>query len=579
MIAARTSFGPIRIPAALRGRALRTSTLAAGLFGSVLAGCASNPTPTTAPVPATAPVPTPTTSPVAGTPSAAGLRPAPRTEAQPNWHRLDLEQDGVLGVGSERALRELLAGRRPARKIVVAVIDGGVDTAHTMLSSVLWRNAKETAGNTRDDEGNGYIDDVIGWNYAGGKNGQSVHHDTFEMTRLYAACKGLPAGAGIAKPGSNDCVAVATDYAKKRTEISGTLQQITNLTSALEGTSKALRDAMRVESLTVANVRAFKPSTQGTDQARSMWLQLADNGLSAKELAEAKKAYDSQFKFGLDTMFNPRGIVGDSAGVLPRGYGNRDVAGPDPMHGTHVSGIIGARRDGGDVQGIAPDVSIMALRAVPDGDERDQDIANAIRYAADNGANIINMSFGKGYSPQKPAVDSAVRYAESKGVLMVHAAGNDGDNIDVSPSFPSPNFVGGGRASTWIEVGASSWKGGGDIAAPFSNFGRQGVDLFAPGVDILSTLPGSTTGKESGTSMAAPVVSGVAALLMSYFPSMTAAEVKGVLVESTRKLGDLDVTAPGDQGRIKFSALSRSGGVVDAFAAVKLALQRENVRP
>lgn len=557
-------------PTMTSARLLRASALSL-----LLAACARGPAPVTGPVPAPAP-----SNPSAGTtrPQGANPRPAARTEAPANWHRLDLEQDGVLGVGSERALRELLANRRPQRRVVVAVIDGGVDTAHTLLRNNLWQNRSETPGNSRDDDNNGFVDDARGWNFAGGKN-ESVNHDTFELTRLYSACKGLPAGSGTPKPEPARCTELATDYGRKRVEITSTLEQVKNLTTALERTSATLREAMRTQDLTAANVRAYKPSTASVAEAQRMWLQLAENGLDAKELAEAQKAYDSQFRFALDTMYNPRNVVGDQSAPLPRGYGNRDVTGPDPLHGTHVAGIIGARRDqGGDVMGIAPDVMIMSVRAVPDGDERDTDVANAIRYAADNGANIINMSFGKGYSPRKASVDSAVRYAESKGVLMVHAAGNDGENTDVVPSYPSPLLADGQTLRNWIEVGASSWKGGSEIAANFSNYGKRSVDLFAPGVEILSSLPDGKTGKESGTSMAAPVVSGVAALLMSYFPNVTAADVKEVLLESSRKLGDVDVSGPGESGRLKFSALSRTGGVIDAYAAVKLLLDRERPR-
>jgi cell wall-associated protease len=551
--------------------------LRASALSLLLAACARGPAPATGPVPVPAPS-IPTSAPAR--PQASNVAPAARNDAPANWHRLDLETDGVLGVGSERALRELLANRRPQRRVVVAVIDGGVDTAHTLLANNLWQNRGDAPGNSRDDDNNGYVDDSRGWNFAGGKSGESVNHDTFELTRLYSACKGLAAGAGTPRPEPARCTEISTDYRRKYQEISSTLKQVENLTTALERSSTTLREAMRTQDLTAANVRAYKPSTAGAAEAQRMWLQLADNGLDAKELAEAKKAYDSQFRFALDTMFNPRNIVGDVTAPLPRGYGNRDVAGPDPLHGTHVAGIIGARRDqGGDVMGIAPDVVIMAIRAVPDGDERDTDVANAIRYAADNGANIINMSFGKGYSPRKASVDSAVRYAESKGVLLVHAAGNDGENTDVTPSFPSPILVDGQAAvRNWIEVGASSWKGGADLAANFSNYGKRSVDLFAPGVDILSTLPGGKTGKESGTSMAAPVVAGVAALLMSYFPNLTAGEIKDALLESTRKLGDVNVSGPGESGPLKFSALSRTGGVIDAFAAVKLLLERERPR-
>ena len=205
--------------------------------------------------------------------------------------------------------------------------------------------------------------------------------------------------------------------------------------------------------------------------------------------------------------------------------------------------------------------------------------ARAIRYAVDNGAQIVNMSFGKAYSPAKASVDSAVRYAESKGVLLVHAAGNEGENNDQTPSFPTPVLSGGTRASNWIEVGASSWKPLASLPAEFSNYGREQVDLFAPGVDILSTVPGSVLKRESGTSMAAPVVSGVAALLMAYFPELTAMQVRDILLESVRKLPELEVRRPGDGAKVKFTSLSRTGGVIDAYAAVKLALQRVAPRP
>jgi subtilisin family serine protease len=218
----------------------------------------------------------------------------------------------------------------------------------------------------------------------------------------------------------------------------------------------------------------------------------------------------------------------------------------------------------------------MSVRTVPDGDERDKDVANAIRYAADNGANIINMSFGKAYSPYKSLVDDAVRYADSKGVLMVHAAGNEGEDMAKAASFPTPEYLTGGRAANWIEVGASSWKSRDSLVASFSNYGKTRVDVFAPGEDIYSTVPGGGYKKESGTSMASPVVAGVAALLMSYFPNLTASDVKRIIMQSSTKLGDQMVAKPGEGGGIvKFGELSITGGIVNVFAAVKMA----EVRP
>ena len=492
--------------------------------------------------------------------------------AQADWQRLDYDTDKVMGVGSERAIRELLASRQPQRRVVVAVIDGGVDTAHTRLARALWKNPREVAGNGTDDDGNGVVDDVYGWNALATSDGTPVRYDTFELTRLYAACRNQPAGSLTEKPKSAECSDLASAYRDKAKEVKSTLLQVENIDEILRSVERMLGTALKGAPVTRAAVTALRPTSAEVDEAKRMWIRLDADGLTAAEIASARAAYDAQARYGLDTLFNPRSTQ--------RVIGTRDVTGPDAMHGTHVAGIIGALRgDGAAMQGIAPNVEIMAVRAVPDGDERDVDVARAIRYAVDNGAQIVNMSFGKGYSPAKASVDSAVRYAATKGVLLVHAAGNDGEDNDETPSYPTPVLSGGTRAANWIEVGASSWKPLAALPADFSNYGREQVDLFAPGVDILSTVPGGGLKRESGTSMAAPVVSGVAALLMAYFPELSAMQVRDILLESVRTLPDLDVRRPGDGSTVKFSTLSRTGGVVDAYAAVKLALQRAAPRP
>ena len=492
--------------------------------------------------------------------------------ARADWQRLDYDTDKVMGVGSERAIRELLASRQPQRRVVVAVIDGGVDTAHTRLARAMWKNPREIAGNGKDDDGNGVVDDVYGWNALATADGTPVRYDTFELTRLYAACRNQPAGSLTEKPRADECSTLASAYRDKAKDVKATLLQVENIDDILRSVERMLGTALKGAPITRGAVTALRATTAEMDEAKQMWLRLDAEGLNAAEIESAREAYDSQARYGLDTLFNPRSPQ--------RVVGTRDVTGPNAMHGTHVAGIIGALRgDGAAMQGIAPNVEIMALRAVPDGDERDVDVARAIRYAVDNGAQIVNMSFGKGYSPAKASVDSAVRYAESRGVLLVHAAGNEGENNDDTPSYPTPLLAGGTRAANWIEVGASSWKPLAALPAEFSNYGREQVDLFAPGVDILSTVPGGGLKRESGTSMAAPVVSGVAALLMAYFPELTAMQVRDILLESVRKLPELEVRRPGDGSTVKFTTLSRTGGVIDAYAAVKLALQRVAPRP
>ena len=551
---------------------------------AMLAACAPAKTVTEKPAPAQPPAaatPAPTPPPAA-TPAAT----AAPTEAPRDWQLLDASADRVAGISARRAERELLAGKQPKRTVLVAVIDGGVDTAHVGLKANLWTNPKEVAGNGKDDDNNGYPDDHYGWNFIGGKDGKDVQWDALEVTRLYARCTkpgGAGAGSGMPKPDDATCKRAAEEFEKARAENAAMTQQLQQISVVMTRANEILHRALGPDSLTRTKVTAFQPTSSETQQAKIMWLRLADAGITPQDLADAQKDAEGKAKYGLNPDYDARLIVGDNyANTSERRYGNPDVMGPDAKHGTHVSGIIGGvRGTAGGIDGIATGVKIMMVRTVPDGDERDKDIANAIRYAVDNGANIINMSFGKGFSPEKAVVDEAVKYADSKGVLMVHAAGNDGENLAEKPSFPTPVYLSGGKPNGWIEVGASSWKGLDSLAAPFSNYGKAQVDVFAPGVDILSTVPGGGYERESGTSMAAPVVSGLAAMLMSYFPNLSAADVKRLIMDSATRYADQKVLKPGAENgeMVPFGSLSITGGVVNAYSAVKLAEQMSTTKP
>jgi len=484
--------------------------------------------------------------------------------------------DHVPGISARRAEKELLANRRPGRTVVVAVIDGGVDTAHVDLKANLWMNSKEVAGNGKDDVNNGYVDDTRGWNFLGGTNGENVDWDTLELTRQQLRCTKL--GASIADAAlKSQCADVAKEYAEKKQEAEQQSMQINMMGGMYTRTVNILRTVIPTDSLTVARVTAVRPANDSVRAARELFLRMAASGIDEQALTDAREDVTGRLKYGFNVDFNPRTVIGDDPNnPTERRYGNRDVTGPDAKHGSHVAGIIGAVRGNGiGIDGIAGSVRIMAVRAVPNGDEHDKDIANAIRYAVDNGAQIINMSFGKGYSPDKKVVDDAVKYADSKGVLMIHAAGNDGQDLAEGKNFPTPVYLDGARAANWIEVGASSWKGGSALAAQFSNYGKAQVDVFAPGVDILSTVPGGGYAKESGTSMAAPVVSGLAAVLMSYFPTLSAADVKQIIMESATRYADTMVMRPGSDGeKVAFGSLSVTGGVVNLYDAIKAAIAR-----
>ncbi|RTQ45230.1 peptidase S8 [Hymenobacter gummosus] len=514
---------------------------------------------------------------------AAAAEPAPQ-----QWTHLDPKTNNVMGISTDRTYAELLKGRTAA-PVVVAVIDSGVDTTHADLKRVLWHNPKEIPGNGKDDDGNGYVDDIYGWNFLGGKDGRNVDADTYEETRLVARLKPLYEGKTRsslpkAKQAEYDLYQrVKKDYERKLKEDNESLTQLTDMSGKIDFLAGQLRQLLQVSRVDTAALRKLPSADKQMEQLRdAMYGYLLATGAPDLETAveEMQKATEStkrRVDYSLNLAFNPRAdiVKDDENNVAQRNYGNPDVHGPDPLHGTHVSGIIAAdRRNNLGVLGVADaPVRIMAVRAVPDGDEHDKDVANAIRYAVDNGATVINMSFGKYYSPQRKEVEDAIRYAGSKGVLLVHAAGNESNNIDQIDHFPAA--VAEGAKTTYpnvLTVGASASKNDEKLAADFSNYGKR-VDVFAPGVAIYNTLPGSKYGNESGTSMAAPTVAGVAAVLKSYFPQLQAAELKRIIMQSAEPV-HTKVQQPGEEKKlVDFATLSNTGGVVNLYRAVQLAQQ------
>lgn len=494
----------------------------------------------------------------------------------------DPEKDSLLGVSSERAYETLLKGQ-PSRTVIVAVIDSGIDIEHEDLKDVIWKNEKEIAGNGVDDDQNGYIDDVYGWNFIGGKNG-NVDADTYELTREYIRLQATFGSIEESKINKKqrteyeNYVQIKSKFEKLKAKNEQQYKLYANIYRNINHSIDTIKSIMKVENLTAEDVQKFETKEPALLFAKGFLLSMYRNMNEGErledyvsELKEAVDYYEVIVKYGYNETFNSRDIVGDDGNNLyEKGYGNNDVTGADATHGTHVAGIIAADRTNNiGIKGIANNVKIMAIRAVPNGDERDKDVANAIIYAVENGAHIINMSFGKSFSPQKDVVDKAVRYAEQKGVLLVHAAGNDGENIDETKNFPTRFYNDGKEARNWIEVGASAW-GGEELVGSFSNYGKKTVTFFAPGVDVYSTVPGNKYKKESGTSMASPATAGVAALIMSYFPELTVLEVKDVLMKSTRKFDNLQVQKP-NGGKAKLDQLSITGGLINAYEAVKLA--------
>lgn len=499
-----------------------------------------------------------------------------------NWFNLDLTSDGVHGVSTEKTYDALLKGKK-SQTVIVAIIDSGVDPEHEDLKDIMWVNPGEIAGNGIDDDGNGYIDDVHGWNFIGGPNGENVGVDSYEAARLYAHYRDMfkdrdPASLkGKEKKEYDRYQEIKKAVDEERESLQSNLDLYTGIKSSIESLQKAIGK----EDLTPEDIQNFETEDPDMQRAVAILGNVMMQGGTVSDIMEqldgAIEYFGNGLKYGQNPDFDPRHIVGDNyEDSYERDYGNNDVKGPDAGHGTHVAGIVAAVRGNNiGMDGVADNVRIMSVRAVPDGDERDKDVANAIIYAVDNGASIINMSFGKGYSWDKEVVDKAVKYAEKKDVLLVHAAGNSAQNNDVEVNVPNKYFekrglFGKKAASNWLEIGALSWKGGEDAPATFSNYGKENVDVFAPGVDIYSTTPDQGYDSFSGTSMAAPVTAGVAAVLRSYFPELTAKQVREIILESAEVQGE-EVKMPGEKRKVNFAELCATGAVVNLYKAVELA--------
>jgi len=498
---------------------------------------------------------------------------------KPNWQNLDLKTDSVFGISTEKAYKELLKGKK-STPVLVAVLDGGIDLNHEDLKRVIWINKKEIAGNGLDDDKNGYIDDINGWSFLGGKSG-SIEFETLELTRLVrrdnARFGNVTSTAGMAE---KDLTAYNT-FIKNRDVLE---QRLATAKSDLQGVSgfKNVLDAL-VKKIgkpnpTLVDFQSYRALNQQDERMRVTMLDvLKDMDFQSFYEDQIEAGYKQSYEmvnYNLNIDYNPRAIVGDDPNnSKERFYGNNDIKGPDALHGSHVAGIIGADRNNNiGIKGVADNVIIIGVRNTPNGDERDKDVANAIRYAADNGAKVLNMSFGKGYSWDKAIVDEAVKYAVSKDVLLVQAAGNDNADIDVEANFPSKKYLDGGSASSWITVGASGPIDGDELKASFSNYGKTTVDVFAPGVKIYSSIPDNKYKDENGTSMAAPVVTGLAALIRSYYPNLKAAQVKEIILKSVVKVNHNVSNMKGAETvSIPFADLCVTGGIVNAYNALKLA--------
>lgn len=515
---------------------------------------------------------------------------AQKDDVPKGWHMMDKETSGYYGVSADKAYNFIKSKNLKSKTVIVAVIDSGIDTLQEDLKAILWTNPKEIPGNGIDDDHNGYIDDVHGWNFIGGKDGRNVKEDSYEAARVYHALKAKWENKTVNE--STLSKADKEEYAifkKAKEKVGGdgssdtTIVILKMIQVNLFKSDSILKKAMGKDIFTGKELESYAIKSDEERKAKNALLGLMKgndaldqtnkeflDGLTEYIAGEERK---DESKNKPPTPYRKEIVGDDETNINDRNYGNNDIMASTPMHGTHCSGIIAAiRKNGKGMDGIADNVRIMMVRAVPDGDEHDKDIANAIRYAVDNGAQIISMSFGKDFSPQKQWVDDAFRYAESKNVLLVHAAGNDAKDVDTADNFPNPIFINGkGRAGNVITVGASGDPKSGGLTASFSNFGKKEVDVFSPGVKIYSTLPGGNMyGNLQGTSMACPLVAGIAALTLEYFPNLSAKQLKYVIEKSAR-VPEIKVRQPGSEDMVNLGDISKTGGIVNAFEALKLA--------
>ncbi|HSP83689.1 MAG TPA: S8 family serine peptidase, partial [Gillisia sp.] len=500
------------------------------------------------------------------------------------WGGADLINDTIPGMSVQKAYDEIIKNNK-GQTVIVAVIDSGVDITHEDLKSVLWVNRGEIPNNGKDDDNNGYVDDIHGWNFLG-----DAVKENMEYTRIIRRLKPKYEGKTSSTVAAADRAEFAeyqraqAEYDKEYNETMQNKTQYQQIKTQLVAAHAAVSSQLGKENYTKQELSAMAATTDQMRQYKGMLMQIQDNvneniPEALKELDDAIKYFDDRLTSHFNLQLDGRAVVGDDPyDITDTKYGNNKVAGPskdkeDVKHGTHVAGIIAANRDNNiGIKGVANNVKIMVLRAVPDGDEYDKDIALSIRYAVDNGAKVINTSFGKYFSPNPEWVTDAIKYAASKDVLIVNAAGNDGIDLDQKNVYPNDQFTNQTAeiSNNFLTVGALNYQYGSGMVAGFSNYGKTTVDVFAPGTKIWSTTPNNGYEYLQGTSMAAPAVAGVAAIIRSFYPKLTAAQVKQVIMDSGLST-TASVLVGEEKTNKRFTELSASGKMVNLYNALILA--------
>ena len=512
------------------------------------------------------------------------LKTVPLTSDQlETWGAADLLLDTIPGMSVDRAYSEIL-NTRVGQTVIVGVIDSGIDIEHEDLKNLIWVNKGEIPGNGIDDDKNGYVDDIHGWNFLGDIVEENMEYVRY-LKKLSPKFEGkTEASVSAADRSDFDLYKKAkAEYEKESQQALASKTRYEQLLSQLKSAHAAISKKLNKEDYSKDDIIGITGASDEEQEHIKTLTQMLNYGDDIPEVIEQLTGGIEYFDGRLGSHFNLnkdfRSVLGDDPeDINDTSYGNGDVDGPkedkaDAMHGTHVAGIIAAQRNNGvGMDGVANNVEIMVVRAVPDGDEYDKDIALAIRYAVDNGAKVLNTSFGKYYSPHPEWVWDAIKYAAEKDVLIVNAAGNEGLNLDTVQVYPNDQVGTNAEvADSFITIGALNYNYGGEMIANFSNFGKSNVDLFAPGVKIWSTTPLNNYRYLQGTSMAAPAVAGVAAMIRSHYPKLSAKQVKQILMDSGLSSNSSVILGGEPSNTDNFTAISKSGKMVNLYNAMIMA--------
>jgi len=501
-----------------------------------------------------------------------------------NWQLSDPFESYQPGMSVEKAYNTILKDM-PAETVIVAIVDAGIDINHEDLKPLIWVNKDEIPDNGIDDDKNGYVDDVHGWNFLGNKDGEMVTGEQLELTRIVKKYRPQWQDKSIDQI-AKDKVEMYKEYLRAEKALKAKLEELAPLQASLgqmqmggEMFFSMLKEHLKTDKLTAEAVAGISTTDENLNRAKGAYLQ----GFTPEYLENFSNYVEGQVKYNLNLDFDAR-IQGDDPDTMEiTNYGNPNVIPPEAheLHGTHVAGIVAAlRHNGKGGNGVSDHVQIMPVRAVPDGDEYDKDIALAFRYAVDNGAKVINCSFGKYFSPHKDWVWEAIKYAAEHDVLIVNGVGNEGKNMDLygdMMSYPNDGDVAGMEiADNFLNVGAVGPNFGANMVASFSNYGKETVDVFSPGQKIYATVPFSAYKHLQGTSMASPDAAGVAALIRSRFPKLTASQVKHIIMDSGMS-PQIEVISPQEDGYkgepklVPFPSLSKSGAFINAYNAAIMA--------